>query len=947
MWEIYAYQNSDSLFGIFNAVAAIVGSGNYASALAAVGFCGFIAALLAYAFAPEKLQGWKWLGTVLLVYSILLVPKVDVGIVDKTGGAPEQVVSNVPLGLAMFGSLTSQIGNTLTEVFETAFQSVGTGLPSELTYQKNGLMFGNRLIRQTRNVVFRDPSFRTDLIEFIHNCTMYDLADGTVDPAAFATTSDVWALMGTPNPARFTTVTGSGTSDVLPCTDAYTNLSTRLPAQVSGIQQTLALQLNPTLPGITAASVIAPEIQQAYISNDIAAASSTATDLIRQNAMINAINDTSDITGQQTNDPAAVMLAVGRAQAVAQTNAFWINSGKVAEEALPIVRNVIEALVYALFPLMILLLLLTSGRETMLAFKGYVIVLIWIQLWPPLYAILNYMATIYASHELAAAASWGAGQSLSLVTASPIYRNAISTQGVVGNLVIAIPFIAWAALKRMETFGTAMVGGLTSLQSAISGASSAAATGNVSMGNVSLEQQQLAPNRSSAFMRTFQNDATGDTYSTNVASGRTAVSLLRNQGFASRMVSVRVSANSVAEASHAAESSRSEMISAGRQQAAVWAEAYTKGHGRSRTTASSAGMSKGSYEEAGKDLNTLDQIASKVSTSTGLSQQQVAKIAFGLAARGGWEAKAGTPDWLPVGGKVSQNVAMSGSAEKGYASALSADERKVLEHMSNEQLGEFKKFGDRLSHDQEFRRGVTTDDREAADLSSRLSSTASRAEQAAATYAQRQAYAERVSQAYEHGESISIDLAQDPQHYEMMQRLAAQYGGNSQAAYVLMDAEIARGGLPPVRDAFSDGAAVPASFRDVQNQHREQSPSSLLNPDIRQQHVKDNAQVKAGKPADWDGAPPSAEVPASLGMRDEVTARGAQVRQQTGEAQGNFDQHTGIVQRPDGVLESKTSLLKQTNTQVSADSEAVMDNAKELAGQAKDKVESAVKGLFK
>ena len=57
MWEIYAYQNADSLFGVFNAAAAIHASNDYASAVAAVAFCGFVAALIAYAFAPEKLQG--------------------------------------------------------------------------------------------------------------------------------------------------------------------------------------------------------------------------------------------------------------------------------------------------------------------------------------------------------------------------------------------------------------------------------------------------------------------------------------------------------------------------------------------------------------------------------------------------------------------------------------------------------------------------------------------------------------------------------------------------------------------------------------------------------------------------------------------------------------------------------------------------------------------------
>ena len=107
MWEIYAYQNSASLYGIFNAAAAIHASGDYLSAIAAVAFCGFVAALIAYAFAPEKLLGWKWLASVVMVFSLLIVPKVTVGIVDKTGSTPVQVVDNVPFGVAVLGSVTS------------------------------------------------------------------------------------------------------------------------------------------------------------------------------------------------------------------------------------------------------------------------------------------------------------------------------------------------------------------------------------------------------------------------------------------------------------------------------------------------------------------------------------------------------------------------------------------------------------------------------------------------------------------------------------------------------------------------------------------------------------------------------------------------------------------------------------------------------------------------
>ncbi len=61
MYEIYAYGNNDSLYGIFNAIAAIMGANSYLQAIAMVAFCGFVTAGIAYAFMPHKLIGWQWL----------------------------------------------------------------------------------------------------------------------------------------------------------------------------------------------------------------------------------------------------------------------------------------------------------------------------------------------------------------------------------------------------------------------------------------------------------------------------------------------------------------------------------------------------------------------------------------------------------------------------------------------------------------------------------------------------------------------------------------------------------------------------------------------------------------------------------------------------------------------------------------------------------------------
>jgi conjugal transfer mating pair stabilization protein TraG len=932
MWEIYAYQNSASLYGIFNAAAAIHASGDYLSAIAAVAFCGFVAALIAYAFAPEKLLGWKWLGSVVLVFSLLIVPKVTVGIVDKTGGSPVQVVDNVPFGVAVLGSVTSTIGHTLTGLFETAFQTIpGEGaLPNELAYAQNGLMFGNRLIREAGNVAFPDPNFRTDTINFLLNCTVYDLIDGTVDPTVFSASADVWPLLGTPNPARFSTLSTAAGSTIDTCPNVYLNLDNRLPAQISRIQGKLAFQLNPTLPGTAAAAAIAGQVQQAYLKNRIADASATTADLIRQNAVLNVIHDAGKLAGQRSNDPAAMVLAMGRAQATAQQNAVWINYGKVAEQALPVFRNVIEAITYALFPLFVLLLLLTSGKETMMAFKGYASVLIWIQLWPPLYAVLNYMAATYAAYDLSAAADLGTGtKSLSLQTASTIYSRAISGEAVVGYLSMSIPFIAWAALKRMENFGTALVGGLSGLQATLSGATGAAAAGNVSMGNVAMDQTQLAPNRTSAFMGSLQNDISGNTLTSNALTERAAMSMLRNEGFASRVVSMRVSEQDVSEASRMADSARSEAISANRERSAALTDTFARGLSKLESSRRSDGTTESSHEQLGETLNRLNQISQRIAETTGLTQAQVASTAFGMPTSYQWGKRKGAHS-------VSSGV--TASSAKNYTSSLSQDERKALDSMTSEQIQEFRQFADRLSHDRSLVNAIASDGREAQEMSSRLSSTASLSQRADDSYAERLAYTERLSSARERGESISIDIAQDPHNLEMFRRYTEEYGGNSAAAFAMMEFELARQGLSPNR-TFSDGTAVPDSFDSIHARHTEQRGAIARTAGVSGTHEHQRAAVST-----FDNTPDGIEMDTEPGtLRDDVRGEGARIRTQTEEARSGFDKGAQIVETEDGTLATRKSLGYQSGKQVFQDGRIMAEDAKDTTQSLYQRAREAVR----
>lgn len=928
MWEIYGYHNSDALFGIFNAVAAIMGSGTYLSAIAAVAFCGFVAAMVAYMFVPEKLQGWKWLGTVVLVYGVLFVPRVTIGIIDKTGGTPVKVVANVPFGMAALGGLSSTIGNSITELFETAFQTIPgpASLPSELSYQQNGLMFGSRLIQETRRASLPDPAVRTDLLNFVNNCTAYDIADGTISPSAFSTSDNLWATMSATNPARFSIITSSSGVTTNTCDQVYASIDSRMPAQVTDLTNRLGLRLNPSLSAVAAQAAVVNQIPQAYIRSQIATASSTAADLVRQNALINAINDAGEMGCQRVNDPSCMMLATGRASAVASQNAAWINGAKIAEQALPVVRNVAEALCYAVFPLIVLLLFLSSGKNTLLMLTGYVTALVSIQLWPPLFAILNYMASIYSQLDQAAAAEIGGGvKALALQSASPIYSNAVSAQAVVSYLVIGIPMLAYALSNRMVNFGSTLVGGLTGLQSTVGNASASAAVGNSSIGNVTMDQRNVSPSTSSPWVSREQ-DASGNWTTTN-GTGQQAVEYLRNIGAVSNRISARVSQEDVSEASRAAQAARNEVVSASTERSSALVDAVSKASGGSVSARSAAGQGTSSYEEIGKSADRIAQLSKQVGATTGLTSGQVQQIAFQLSAG------LGTPGLSPV------KAGATASAGKNYSSTLSEAEQKVQTALGAEGLREFKSFGDRATRDTTFLRAISSETRDGSELASRLSSSTSRVESAQSAYAKRQAVAERLSTARGAGQEIAVDLAQLPINSDFMRRynqLASEYGPNSQALRVAMASELASYALSPNRH-FSDGTAMPSSFAEVEAVHqRDASNDAFLRSKVDDADRANDRSI--GRNA--HSSPLPVPTPPDLqGVRRAVNDKQGLSTDAAEKIEG-FDARNEVTRSADGTVSTKRSQAKANVRRLRDDMVNMEQNAEELWSKSKEEAEA-------
>jgi conjugal transfer mating pair stabilization protein TraG len=300
-----------------------------------------------------------------------------------------------------------------------------------------------------------------------------------------------------------------------------------------------------------------------------------------------------------------------------------------------------------------------------------------------------------------------------------------------------------------------------------------------------------------------------------------------------------------------------------------------------------------------------------MSERTGLSQAQVAQIAFGANASLGIST--------PIASARAQ-----ASADKKYQTGISSDEQKVLSTMTSEQLAEFKQFGDRVSRDSSLLHVIASDSREGREMSSRLATITSQAERAEAAYSQRRTMAERLSSARERGETISIDIAQDPHNLAMFMRYAEEYGGDSAAAHALMHAELARQGVRPNR-SFSDGSALPSSFGDIRERYDQSRAEPGFDAALEATHRRHDARVASPRAV----APADATLPAASKIRSDIQDAGTRIQGQTGSATERFDAKAELVEAPDGTLQSKRSLLIRAGKQVAADADASFDAAKD------------------
>jgi conjugal transfer mating pair stabilization protein TraG len=198
MVEIFTVGGGDYLVNVFQAVAAWTGNGRLQEPASGRHGHGAWPLRITLAFNQDWRAWINWFLGATLIYSCLMVPRLDVHVTDRLNPslAPANV-SNVPLGLALMASFTSQVGDYLTGSAEVVF-----GLPGDLNYSKNGMIYGARLYDATRSLRISDPEFAANLDEHFRQCVFYDVLLGRYSMKELAETSDIWATIAPGSQAR-------------------------------------------------------------------------------------------------------------------------------------------------------------------------------------------------------------------------------------------------------------------------------------------------------------------------------------------------------------------------------------------------------------------------------------------------------------------------------------------------------------------------------------------------------------------------------------------------------------------------------------------------------------------------------------------------------------------------------------------------------------------------
>lgn len=457
----------DSYFNIFNAIGAMLKNDDYLTLLRLTfllgGFFVFVGTVLK-SFSGDAsgvstigpYAKYLMIGTAFLTFVFSNKSELYVTTNQLPSYCSSQVTTgfavSMPTTLAYVFSFTNSIGSSLTNIMESAFSQptlMGTTSMKDSNGYLGSLKSAIQLLtvnpsRVTgSDVPGEQVNFTGTLQNHLNDC-VYGIAQakgklGDEKIEEFKNTKDIslWLknfleFKFNPSEQKTGDYLTSVRGETLTCSQNFVYVEQAL----SKYKEKIACSLS-TLNGAAMKLVTG--------SSDINL--SKMQEISLQAGLVNALEDTGNLNSIGIS---GADFSTGKTKV--EFTQTQLATGQYLAEMLPMIQMVIRAILYALFPLVFVVMLLPGGINVM---KQYAQTLLWIELWMPTAAVINMFINMNAEAKMASVYK---ETGLTLITSIQMLEDSATIAGYGAYLYASVPALTWLILKGSGS----MLGNITS-----------------------------------------------------------------------------------------------------------------------------------------------------------------------------------------------------------------------------------------------------------------------------------------------------------------------------------------------------------------------------------------------------------------------------------------------------------------------------------------------------
>ena len=476
MLEIYTIYGGGMWKTALDAVVTLVGQNTFHTLLRIAGTFGVLAVLFTFIKQRNPMVFVQWLAIFMVITSILLVPKRSVQIIDLSDPAAVWKTDNVPVGLAAIASLTTSIGYKMASVYDMLMAR-----PDSVTYSKTGMLFGSQIVAETSDFSTQNPELAQMLPDYVENCVIGDiLLNGKYTINQLLNSTDPLTLItSNPSPLRGIFKMTSTTRQFLTCQQAATEIKSLANTDVNPGSATFTWLTRKVFGNkLNGAALLSNAMGESY--GYFYSGGMTAAQIMKNNITNSAVRQGIKGFAARSSDTAN-LLNLATENAATKQRLSWAAGNELATRTLPFAQSLLMLILVCLFPLMIALAASNHTLFGLNTLKIYVCGFIYFQMWPVMFAILNYASNYWLQSQTG-------GTPLVLANKDIVALQHSDVANLADYLALSIPVLSFYLTRGAAAIGSQVTGSILSSGAFTSaGVAATTADGNWSFNNMSMD----------------------------------------------------------------------------------------------------------------------------------------------------------------------------------------------------------------------------------------------------------------------------------------------------------------------------------------------------------------------------------------------------------------------------------------------------------------------------